>query len=73
MSKTFKTDLAYRNHKDTRNHLFTGDYEDAEFLRERARGGRRYGNQRKMRAEMKVTQRRLDRRQREREAEFFME
>lgn len=65
MSKTFKTQRAYHAHKKEFGDLSTDTYhEHNETFRD---VGQRYGNQRKMRAKLKVSERRIRRRQENRQ------
>ena len=67
MSKTYKIQRAYLAHKKDWDDLSTGPWHE---LNDTFRDvGQRYGDQRKMRAKLKVSERRIERKKNNREAE----
>lgn len=67
MSKTYKIQRAYRAYKKDLGDLSTDTYhEHGETFRD---VGQRYGDQRKMRSKLKVSNRRIERKKNNRESE----
>jgi len=67
MSKTYKIQRAYHAHKKDWKELVNGPF--AEFEETFRDVGQRYGDQRKMRAKLKVSKRRQERKKNNRQAE----
>ena len=69
MSRTHKIQRAYHAYKKDYSGLRSGEMKSSDYYNDLRDVGQRYGDQRKMRAKLKVSERRIERKKNNREAE----